>query len=175
MPPVMPPENPAERRRIPDPGFADDDGSTAAGLAAALAAFAADRGAYREAVAAVCGARLLVPVVALLGEVEKGPDGLAREKSSEMATVLITGRDGRRALLAFSSLDSMAAWDPQARPVPVSAEDAAASALHDGADALVLDVAGPVLLAIEGEDLRSLGSGQTLRRVGRHWGWTRTM
>ncbi|SCD76500.1 SseB protein N-terminal domain-containing protein, partial [Streptomyces sp. DvalAA-14] len=67
-------------------------------------------------VAALHGARLLVPVVALLGEAETGPDGLRREKTSDMAVPTIQAPDGRRALPAFTSTASLARWRPDARP-----------------------------------------------------------
>ncbi|MYS20752.1 MULTISPECIES: SseB family protein, partial [unclassified Streptomyces] len=107
---------------MPDPGFADDDGSAAPALAAALADYARDRttpragAAERAVVAALHGARLLVPVVALLGEAETGPDGLRREKTSDMAVPTIQAPDGRRALPAFTSTASLARWRPDARP-----------------------------------------------------------
>jgi hypothetical protein len=158
---------------IPDPGFAGDTGEAPGELTAALSAYAADRSRYAEALAALCSARLLVPVVAVLGEVEVDEAGLAHDKSSDMATVLLTGRDGRRALLAFTGTDRLQAWNPEARPVPVAARLAAQSALQDGADALVVDVAGPVTLAVEGEDLRALAAGWTLGRVGERTAWIR--
>jgi hypothetical protein len=38
----------------------------------------------------------------------------------------------------------------------------------------VVDVAGPVLLAVEDDDLRSLAAGERLARVGdAGWGWVR--
>jgi len=43
--------------------------------------------------------------------------------------------------------------------VPVSAPQAAQAAIQDGASALLLDVAGPVLFVVEGDDLRALGLG----------------
>ena len=57
-------------------------------------------------------ARLLVPVVALLGEVEHDEQGLAHDKTSDMAAVLMKGRDGRTALLAFTGTASLQAWNP---------------------------------------------------------------
>jgi SseB protein N-terminal domain len=111
----------------------------------------------------------------VLTEVEHDEQGLARDKSSEMAAVLITGRDGRTALLAFSSVDAMRAWNPEARPVAVSAREAARAALDDGAAAVVVDVAGPVLFPVEQEDLRDLADGLVLRRVEHGWGWTRPL
>ena len=125
-------------------GDPDDTGVADAGLAAALAAYDADPARESDVLAALPGARLLVPVVAVLGEAEVGPDGLRRDKTSDMAAVLMRGEDGRTALLAFTCLESMRRWDPEARPVPVSAAMAAQAALQDGAEALLVDVAGPV-------------------------------
>ena len=161
---------------LQEPAFPDDDGRAAPEVVAALAAYDADPGSgHHAALAALQDSRLLVPVVAVLTEVEHGEDGLARDKSSEMAAVLITGRDGRRALLAFTSTETMRAWNPEARPVAVPAREAARSALHDQADALVVDVAGPALFAIEEEDLRDLAEGLVLRPVEGGWGWTRPL
>lgn len=125
-------------------GAPDDDGSANPELAAALAAYAADPAREPDVLAALAEARLLVPVVATLGEAETGSDGLVRDKSADMATVLMRSQDGRLALLAFTGLEAMTRWDPEARPVPVPARTAALAALQDGADALLVDAAGPV-------------------------------
>ena len=148
--------------RIPDPGFAGDEGAADPALVGALAAYDAapdDQERYAAALTALAAARLLVPVVAVLGELGRtGVDdaGLTHDKSSDMAAVLLTGRDGRRALLAFTGLETMTRWRADARPVPVTARDAAIAALGDGADALMVDLAGPVPLAVEGRLLRAL-------------------
>ena len=160
-----------ESRRIPDPGFAGDEGEADPALRAALAAYAADPGLHLAVFAALRGARLLVPVVAVLGDVEVDTAGLAHEKTSEMATALLTGRDGRRALLAFSSRETLATWREDARPVPVAAADAARSAVQEGADALVVDVAGPTTYAVEGELLDGLARGWTLARTEQGLAW----
>jgi hypothetical protein len=161
---------------LQEPAFPGDDGSADPDVVAALATYDADPGGgHHAALAALQDARLLVPVVALLTEVEHDEDGLAHDKSSEMAAVLITGRDGRTALLAFTSTDALRAWNPEARPVAVHAREAARAALHDRADALVVDIAGPSLFPIEGEDLRDLAEGLVLRPVEDGWGWTRPL
>jgi hypothetical protein len=165
--------DPTQSRVIPDPGFAGDDGSAAPELAAALADWQRDSSAYVEALAALQRSRLLVPVVAVLGEVEYDDAGLAREKDSDMATVLVQGADGRLALLAFTGTGPLAGWDPQARPVPVTAQVAAQSALQDGAAALVVDLAGPVRFVVEGDDLRGLAEGWTLARIPGGVAWIR--
>ena len=161
-------------RSLPDPGFAGDDGAADPVLAAALAAYGRDPAAGRTAaVVALQHSRLLVPVVAVLGEVEHDAQGLAREKTSDMAAVLLRGRDGRSALLAFTGLSSLQQWRADARPVPVRAADAARAAVQEGADALLVDVAGPVLLAVEGDSLRALADGFELREVAGRPAWVR--
>lgn len=152
-------------RRIPDAGFADDDGGAEPRLADALASYAADSTSAQrglEVFLALQESRLLVPVVAVLGEVEHDGAGLAHDKTSEMATTLLTGQDGRQALLAFTCLESLAAWRPDARPVPVAASLAARSAVQEGASALVVDVAGPTSYVVEGRLLEGLARGWPL-------------
>jgi hypothetical protein len=158
-------------RTVPDPGFPGDSGEAAAAVAAALAAYAAGSGSHVDALAAVRGARLLVPVVAVLGEAETDERGLTHEKTSDMATVLLQGADGRMALLAFTGTAALRAWDPDARPVPVTARTAAQAALQDDAAAIVVDVAGPSTFVVEGEDLRGLAHGWALARVGGRSAW----
>ncbi len=162
-----------EGSRIPDPGFAGDDGSADPSLANALASYDGGSADRAQVLAALTRARLLVPVVALLGEVEHDDQGLAREKTSDMAAVLITRPDGRRGLLAFTGTATLRAWDAEARPVPVSAATAALAAVQQEADALVVDLAGPVRFAVEGDDLRGLAAGWQVARVGDRSAWIR--
>jgi SseB protein N-terminal domain len=141
---------------MPDPSGKPDLGAADPAVTAALAAYR-DRTAEPAAVlAALAESRLLVPVVAVLDEAETTADGARIEKSSHMATISTTGRDGRRGLLAFTSLESLRRWKPDARPVPAPAPAVAAAALDEGASAVVVDLAGPVLFAIEGSDLAAL-------------------
>jgi hypothetical protein len=150
-------------RTIPDPGFAGDTGAVDPRLAAALSSYdaagpdeAAD--AHRAVLAILRESRVLVPVVALLGEAEYDDQGLAHDKSSDMAAVLMTGKDGRTALLAFTGTASLEAWNPQARPVPVGARQAALAAVQEKAAALLVDVAGPVMFVVEGDDLIAMAT-----------------
>ncbi|CAM5590990.1 SseB family protein [Streptomyces abikoensis] len=150
-------------KNIPDPGFSDDDGSADAELTAALAAWSAerDRGAAEARVlAALRGARLLVPVVAVLGESETGPDGLKREKTSDMAVPTLRAPDGRKALPAFTSIESLARWRADARPVAVPLHQALQAAAHEKADTIVLDMAGPVPYQLTGPALLALAEGR---------------
>lgn len=160
-------------RQIPDPGFAGDEGAADPALEAALASYAHDPGRYVATLAALQRTRLLVPVVAVLGEAETDEAGLRRDKTSDMAAVLMRGQDGRTALLAFTGTASLRVWDPEARPVPVTAVQAAQAARQDGADALLVDVAGPVMFVAEGEDLEAMAAGYELVEVNGRHGWAR--
>ncbi|MFK0152831.1 SseB family protein [Streptomyces sp. NPDC090499] len=163
-------------KNIPDSGFSDDDGSADPRLAAALAAWAADRSLVAPVLEALKGARLLVPVVAVLGEVEEDSEegrearrkggggrregGLRREKTSDMAVPTLRA-GGRTALPAFTSTESLARWDPAARPVAVPLHQALQAAAHEKADTVVLDLSGPVPFELTGAALRALAEGRT--------------
>lgn len=147
-------------KNIPDPGYSDDDGSADPRLSAALAAWAEDRTAVGPVLEALKGTRLLVPVVAVLGEVEEDENGLRREKTSDMAVPTLKA-GGRTALPAFTSTGSLARWDPAARPVAVPLHQALRAAAHEKADTVVLDLAGPVAFELTGPALLALAEGRT--------------
>ncbi|MFK4090856.1 SseB family protein [Kribbella sp. NPDC020789] len=141
-------------------GFDNDDGTADAALAAALAA-----GDHGATLAALTRARLLVPVVAMLGEVEYDEKGLAHDKTSDMAVALLQGQDGRNALLAFTGTESLARWSPEARPMPAQTQLVATAAIQEGAAAIVLDIAGPAPAVIEQDDVRRLAAGLQVIRL----------
>ncbi|MFC5637598.1 SseB family protein [Streptomyces bullii] len=147
-------------KNIPDSGFSDDDGSADPRLSAALAAWAEDRDAVGPVLEALRGARLLVPVVAVLGEVAEDENGLRREKTSEMAVPTLKAGH-RTALPAFTSIGSLARWDPAARPVAVPLAQALQAAAHEKADTIVLDLAGPVPFELNRPALLALAEGRT--------------
>lgn len=118
--------------------------------------------AYLRAVAFLCGVRLLVPIVATAKGLAGTEGALASDKEAEMAVVLLRGTDGRTALLAFTGLDSLQIWQERARPVAVTLDVVAKTALAEGAAALVIDPAGPHTLAIEGKLLDKLAAGHRL-------------
>ncbi len=158
-------------RTIPDPGFAGDAGAVDPLLRDVLAEHQGGTASSGSVLARLQDARLLVPVVAVLGEVELDEQGLAHDKSSDMAAVLMQAADGSTGLLAFTCLASMARWDPEARPVPVTAATAATAAVQDGAEALLVDLAGPASYVVDGEDLTRLAAGWRLVAVGEGHGW----
>ncbi|GGV24830.1 SseB family protein [Streptomyces spectabilis] len=148
-----------QTKNIPDPGFSDDDGSAAPELRAALEAWSQDRTAHGPVLKALAGARLLVPVVAVLGEVEEDENGLRREKTSDMAVPTLKAGE-RTALPAFTSTEALALWDPAARPVAVPLHQALQAAAHEKADTIVLDLAGPVPYELNRPALIALAEGR---------------
>ena len=136
-------------RTLAGPALSEDDGSADPALRELLKGGC---GSQEEVLRALSGSRLLVPVMAVADETADDGSG----KSSHMAVVSMINAAGEKGLLAFTGMDSMAAWNPDARPVPVPARAAARAALADGAQALVIDVAGPGRLVIPSQILAEL-------------------
>lgn len=157
------------RLLAPSP-FPGDDGLARPDTRRALAEAVAvpDTSSYLRAVAALCEDRLLVPVVATatrslsLSKGGSGATGLASDKEAEMSVVMLQAADGRRALLAFTGLDALQAWQADARPVPVTLDRAAQTARAEDVSALLVDFAGPHPLVIDGEVLEALAAGHRL-------------
>jgi SseB protein N-terminal domain len=138
------------RPSLAEPAFPDDDGTVDPALADAF-------GDDTSVLAVLGDVRVFVPVVALLGDSPAGTD-----KEADMAAVLMTGADGRKALLVFSSVAAMTAWKTDARPVPVWGREAARAALDEDASALLLDLASPSFTVVETADVEHLAAGHRL-------------
>jgi hypothetical protein len=134
---------------------AGDTGAADPAVTAALAAYAAGEATEHAVLTAVASSRLLVPVVAVLAEADSG----GAEKETEMALPTLIGADGRKAVIAFTSTGTVTRWRADARPVPVPASGLWPAVAAEQADAVVVDVAGPVPLVIEGARLAALADG----------------
>lgn len=139
--------NPGHGRTIVGSAFDSDDGSPDPALRRLL------EEETDVAIEFLAHSRLLVAVIAVADEIDQGSGA---DKDSHMAVVSMVNAAGERGLLAFTGIDSMARWDPSARPVPVTGVAAAQSALDDGNSALVIDVCGPHRYVVAGEELRNL-------------------
>jgi hypothetical protein len=137
--------------------FPGDDGSADPALARALAA-----GDLQQVIAALVAARVLVPVVAVLGDgpAPIGPHGRPVDKTADMAVATLVAPDGRRALPVFTSVAALAGWDAAARPVPAEGPRAALSAVQDGCAALVVDPGSPVSVVLPRPALWALAQGR---------------
>lgn len=130
---------PWQGRTLTGTGFDDDTGAADAALAALLAQPEPDPVAL---VAAVAAARLIVPIVAVPGEIDTS-SGIPVDATSDMASVTLVAPDGQQALPAFTSTAALAAWNPEARPVPVTAQRAALAAVQEGCEVIPLDLGVP--------------------------------
>ena len=144
----------AQRPRFPgrphgDTGLADEN------VTATLASYHHSVASERDALLALSQARLLVPVVAMLTELDERTGG---DKESEMALPTLIGNDGRAAIIAFTGLEELQRWRPDARPVPTPASRVWHAAVAER-QSVVIDVAGPVPLVIEGARLAALATG----------------
>ena len=128
---------PWEGRRFEHGAPSDDDGSAPEKLIEALRRFRAGDLGESDVLDALRESRLLIPLVAVLGA-----DGLTEhghDKSQELSIVTVGGPDGRTVLPAFTSVDAMKRWNPDARPVPATAGRVALAAASESTDLVVLD------------------------------------
>ncbi|MFC5338639.1 SseB family protein [Leucobacter denitrificans] len=135
--------------------FAGDDGDTPAALAAAVRDMREAAAQYREAqnqlsierlaatrstvLLELSQSRVLVPLLAEAGDIGETPDGKIVEKTQELSIVTVEGPDGRRVMPVFSSTEAMRNWNPESRPIPVPAPQAALAAAQEGTDLIIVD------------------------------------
>ena len=112
---------PWEGRELEENRFADDDGSAPEQFLTAISGFRAGELGQAAVVDVLRVSRLLVPLLAQLGESEIGANGLKVDKSAELSIVTVKSPDDQDALVVFTSVAAMQRWNPSARPVPTDA------------------------------------------------------
>lgn len=130
--------------------FADDDGSTPTQLREAVASVRSAAKAHdlealanthAAVVVALSQSRLLIPLVAEAGDIGLTPEGRTVEKTQELSIVTVAAPDGRRVMPVFTSVETMRAWNPEARPIPVPGPQVAIAAAQEITDLLIVDAA----------------------------------
>ncbi|MFM6939041.1 MAG: SseB family protein [Rhodoluna sp.] len=130
---------PWEGRSFEANPFADDDGSANPALVQALAEFRESPLDPRGVFKAFAASRLLIPLLADLGESGQGAHGQTVDKSADLSIVTVETPDGQTGLPVFSSVAAMARWNKTARPVPSDAVRVALAAASEGNTRIVLD------------------------------------
>lgn len=142
----------------PTSAFAGDDGAPDPRLVVALDAWRT-AGTATAVVEALRAVRVLVPVLARTEAAGLSEDGLVVDMEASAGVVAVRTPDGRPGLPIFSGTRAMAAWHPGARPVPAEGPRAAAAAVEEGWEVLVLDPAGPVPFLVPRPAVRALAGG----------------
>ncbi len=125
-------------REFSQNAFANDDGSTPAELARVLAKETIDK---QELFVALERSRLLIPLLADLGEGEVGPHGQMVDKSADLSVVAVSTPDKQTALPVFASVADMSSWNSDARPVPIESRRVALAAIAEGHTRIILNPA----------------------------------
>jgi len=127
---------PWEGRKFDENPWAGDDGLSPRQIAEALIAEPFDKMRFLESLR---NQRLLIPLIAELGESEIGPHGQLVEKSADLGIVAVSTPDGKTAIPAFTSVAAMSKWNPESRPVPVSVEKLCLAAASEGHERVVVN------------------------------------
>ena len=130
---------PWEGRSFEANSFSEDDGKAPQDLIQAIKNFRAGEVGAEAVVDQLRVSRLLVPLLANLGESETGALGLKVDKSAELSIVTVKSPDNQDSLVVFSSVQAMASWNQSARPVPTDAIRVCLAAASQMSTRVVLD------------------------------------
>lgn len=129
---------PWDGRAFNENPFADDDGSARPELVNAILEFH-ETGDASKVFSEFSKSRLLIPLLADLGESEEGAHGQTIDKSADLSIVNVETPDGQIGLPVFSSVETMQRWNSTARPVPSDAIRVALAAASEGNTRIILD------------------------------------
>jgi len=130
---------PWEGRSFDQNAFADDDGKAPSELIEAIKKFRTGKVGAEAVVDQIRVSRLLVPLLANLGESDIGAHGQKVDKSAELSIVTVKSPDDQDSLVVFSSVEAMSLWNKAARPVPTDAIRIALAAASQMSTRVVLD------------------------------------
>jgi hypothetical protein len=119
--------------------YSGDNGEADPHLIETISKFRSGEVSAEEVLKSLGQARLLIPLIANLGESEEGAHGHQVDKSADLSIVTVLTPDSQRALPVFSSVAAMNHWNPEARPVPNDGRKVALAAASEGNTRLVLD------------------------------------
>ena len=130
---------PWEGRSFEQNAFSDDDGSAPENLLSVMSSYKNGVVGAEQVIDEIRRSRLLVPLVANLGEAELGVHGQTVDKSADLSIVTVKSPDDQDSLVVFSSVAAMSHWNPSARPVPTDAIRVALAAASQLATRIALD------------------------------------
>ena len=137
---------PWEGRAFNENPFANDDGKARPELISAIEDFHQTGNATKVFIE-FSNSRLLIPLLANLGDSGEGAHGQTVDKSADLSIVTVETPDGQTGLPVFSCVETMQRWNPKARPVPSDAVRVALAAASEGTTRIVLDPGSPTEFA----------------------------
>lgn len=129
---------PWDGRAFNENPFANDDGSARQELIDSINSFH-QTGDATNVFIEFSKSRLLIPLLADLGESGEGAHGKTVDKSADLSIVNVETPDGQVGLPVFSSVETMQHWNKTARPVPSDAIRVALAAATEGNTRIILD------------------------------------
>ena len=151
---------PWDGRAFNENPFANDDGSARPELIAAIQEFH-QVGDASIVFSEFAKSRLLIPLLADLGESEEGAHGKTVDKSADLSIVNVETPDGQVGLPVFSSVSAMQKWNPIARPVPSDAIRVALAAASEGNTRIILDPGSETEFAFRRAAIAALAQQQS--------------
>jgi hypothetical protein len=151
---------PWDGRAFNENPFANDDGSARVELVEAIKNFH-ETGDSTNVFIEFSKSRLLIPLLADLGESGEGAHGKTVDKSAELSIVNVETPDNQVALPVFSSVESMQRWNQIARPVPSDAIRVALAAASEGNTRIILDPGSETEFAFRRTAIAALAQQKT--------------
>ena len=148
-------------RHFEENAFSGDDGSAPERLLEALRRFRSRAAGEVEVVDAFRESRLLIPLVARVGEAGANERGILLEETAELSIVTVAGPDSRDVMPVFSSVEAMRRWNPAARPVPADAVRVALAAASEDTELVVLDATSETEFVIRRPALWAIAQSRT--------------
>lgn len=143
--------------------WSNDDGTCPPKLALILRQISEGLATVEALVAGLHGNRLLVPLLAELGDSGLGAHGQVVDKSAELSIVAVSTPDGATAIPSFTDVSAMRRWNPTARPVPVSVDKLAVAAVGEGHTRVIVNP-GSESIALRRTQLKALALGEGWQR-----------
>ena len=139
--------------------YSGDNGDADANLIESISKFQLGLVTSEEVLKAIGQARLLIPLIANLGEAGEGAHGHQVDKSADLSIVTVLTPDNQRALPVFSSVATMTKWNPEARPVPNDGRKVALAAASEGNTRLVLDPMSETEFVVKRPGIAAIAQG----------------
>lgn len=140
--------------------FGDDDGSMPEAYRRIHEAFRAGETGQAQVATVLRDLRVLIPLVAEIGEAGVNDQGVIVDKSADLSIVTVSGPNGSPVLPVFTSTETMRAWNADARPVPVEMRRALLAAVAEQTNHVIVDPGSETEFGLRRPATWALAQGQ---------------